>query len=232
MSDMISENLQIVNNNIENSCSKVKRNISDVTLIAVSKTKPNEMIEEAYNYGIRDFGENYVQELCSKYESLPKDIRWHMIGHLQSNKIKYIIDKVYMIHSVDTLHLAECINKEALKHNLKVKILLEVNVAEEETKFGFTKNNLLENYKEISKLDNIEVCGLMTSAPYVENPEENRQYFVELRSLMVDLKDKGLYNNDVYFLSMGMTNDYTVAIEEGADYIRVGTGIFGARNYN
>ncbi len=227
----IKDNLNKVNENIEKSCLKSGRNPKDVTLVAVSKTKPNELIMDAYNEGIRDFGENYVKELTQKYDELPKDIRWHMIGHLQTNKIKYIIDKVYMIHSVDTIHLAKEISKEAVKRNLLVKILLEVNVANEDTKFGFSKDNITESYKEIQNLPGLDILGLMTSAPYVENPEENRQYFVELRSIIIDLKDKGLYNKDKYWLSMGMTGDYTVALEEGADLIRVGTGIFGARNY-
>ena len=230
MSELL-DNLNEVERNIDEAVEKGNRKREDVTLIAVSKTKPVEMIQELYDNGIRDFGENYVQELAGKMDVLPEDIRWHMIGHLQTNKIKYIIDKVYMIHSVDSLHLAEAIGKEAVKRNLKVKILLEVNVAGEETKFGFDKDNLAENFESISKIEGIEVLGLMTSAPYVENAEENRQYFVELRSLMVDLQNKGMYNNSRYFLSMGMTCDYTVAIEEGAGFVRVGTAIFGARNY-
>ena len=230
MSELL-DNLNEVERNIEESVRKGNRKREEVTLIAVSKTKPVEMIQELYDNGIRDFGENYVQELAGKMDILPSDIRWHMIGHLQTNKIKYIIDKVYMIHSVDSLHLAEAIGKEAVKRNLKVKILLEVNVAGEETKFGFNKDNLAENFEAINKIEGIEVLGLMTSAPYVENAEENRQYFVELRSLMVDLQNKGMYNNSRYFLSMGMTCDYTVAIEEGAGFVRVGTAIFGARNY-
>ncbi len=230
MSELL-DNLKDVEKNIIDSADKSGRSREDVTLIAVSKTKPPEMIKELYDEGIRDFGENYVQELCSKYEELPKDIRWHMIGHLQTNKIKYIIDKVYMIHSVDSLHLAEAISKEAKKRNMTVKCLLEVNVGMEDTKFGLTAENLEENFIEISKLEGLEILGLMTSAPYVENPEENRQYFVQLRSLMVDLKDKGLYNKNKFFLSMGMTCDYTVAVEEGADFVRIGTAIFGARNY-
>ena len=230
MSELL-DNIKDVEKNIDSSVKKSNRNREDVTLIAVSKTKPAEMIQELYDAGYRDFGENYVQELSEKMNSLPDDIRWHMIGHLQTNKIKYIIDKVYMIHSVDSLHLAEAIGKEARKRNKTVKILLEVNVAEEKTKFGFTSVNLQENFIEINKIEGIEVLGLMTSAPYVENAEENRQYFVQLRSLMVDLKDKGLYNKNRFFLSMGMTCDYTVAIEEGADFVRVGTAIFGARKY-
>ena len=230
MSELL-DNLKDVEKNIEASVKKSGRNRDDVTLIAVSKTKPAEMIKELYDEGIRDFGENYVQELVEKADKLPGDIRWHMIGHLQTNKIKYIIDKVYMIHSVDSVHLAKAIAKEALKRNITAKVLLEVNVGGEETKFGFTSENLEENFKEINAIEGIEVLGLMTSAPYVENAEENRQYFVQLRSLMVDLKDKGLYNKNRFFLSMGMTCDYTVAIEEGADFVRVGTAIFGARNY-
>ncbi|MBR4412245.1 MAG: YggS family pyridoxal phosphate-dependent enzyme [Lachnospiraceae bacterium] len=230
MSELL-DNIKEVEKNIDSSVNKSNRNREDVTLIAVSKTKAAEMIQELYDAGYRDFGENYVQELSEKMNLLPEDIRWHMIGHLQTNKIKYIIDKVYMIHSVDSLHLAQAIGKEARKRNITAKILLEVNVAEEDTKFGFTSENLEENFKEIKNIEGIEVWGLMTSAPYVENAEENRQYFVKLRSLMVDLKDKGLYNKNRFFLSMGMTCDYTVAIEEGADFVRVGTAIFGARKY-
>ena len=230
MSELL-DNLKDVEKNIEESVKKSGRNREEVTLIAVSKTKPAEMIKELYDEGIRDFGENYVQELVEKTDKLPGDIRWHMIGHLQTNKIKYIMDRVYMIHSVDSVHLAKAIAKEALKRNITAKVLLEVNVGGEETKFGFTAENLEENFKEINAIEGIEVLGLMTSAPYVENAEENRQYFVQLRSLMVDLKDKGLYNKNRFFLSMGMTCDYTAAIEEGADFVRVGTAIFGARNY-
>lgn len=228
----LKNNLEEVNNIIKEHAVKVSRNPKDITLVAVSKTKPVEMLKEVYDLGVRDFGENYVQELVDKIDQLPSDIRWHMIGHLQTNKIKYIIDKVYMIHSVDTLHLAQAISKEAVKRNLTVKILLEVNVADEESKFGLTKENFLENYKEMMNLPGIDILGLMTSAPYIENMEDNRQYFVQLRSLMIDLIDKGLYNKDNYYLSMGMTGDYPVAVEEGATLVRVGTGIFGARNYN
>lgn len=228
----LKNNLEEVNNIIKEHAVKVSRNPEDITLVAVSKTKPVEMLKEVYDLGVRDFGENYVQELVDKIDQLPSDIRWHMIGHLQTNKIKYIIDKVYMIHSVDTLHLAQAISKEAVKRNLIVKILLEVNVADEESKFGLTKENFLENYKEMMNLPGIDILGLMTSAPYIENMEDNRQHFVQLRSLMIDLIDKGLYNKDNYYLSMGMTGDYPVAVEEGATLVRVGTGIFGARNYN
>lgn len=207
------------------------RSKEDCVLIAVSKTKPIEMLQEVYDCGCRDFGENKVQEIMDKYDALPKDIRWHMIGHLQTNKVKYIVDKVYMIHSVDSVHLAKEISKEAIKKNVVVKILLEVNVANEESKFGVTSQTALELYNEVAQLPNLEICGLMTIAPYVENPEENRQYFVELRNLMVDIAARKTDNNSMYCLSMGMTGDYEVAISEGATYVRVGTGIFGERNY-
>ncbi len=217
--------------NIKNACDKAGRNKEDVTLIAVSKTKPVEMLQEVYDAGCRDFGENKVQEIMDKYDKLPSDIRWHMIGHLQTNKVKYIVDKVYMIHSVDSMKLAKEISKEALKKNVTVKILLEVNVAKEESKFGMMSEEVKNFYKEVIDLPGLEVCGLMTIAPYVENAEENRQYFVNLKQLVVDIADEKTDNKSIGELSMGMTGDYEVAVEEGATYVRVGTGIFGERNY-
>ena len=217
--------------NIKNACDKAGRNKEDVTLIAVSKTKPVEMLQEIYDAGCRDFGENKVQEIMDKYDKLPSDIRWHMIGHLQTNKVKYIVDKVYMIHSVDSMKLAKEISKEALKKNVTVKILLEVNVAKEESKFGMMSEEVKNFYKEVIDLPGLEVCGLMTIAPYAENAEENRQYFVNLKQLVVDIADEKTDNKSIGELSMGMTGDYEVAVEEGATYVRVGTGIFGERNY-
>ena len=228
----LKSNYQNVQNEIKSACERSKRTFEDVVLIAVSKTKPVEMLQEIYDCGCKDFGENKVQELIEKYEVLPKDIRWHMIGHLQTNKVKYIVDKVYMIHSVDSVKLAKEISKEACKKNVTVKILLEVNVAEEETKFGITTQETLSFYQEVSRLPGLEVCGLMTIAPYVENSEENRQYFVNLRYLNIDITTQNKDNKYRKFLSMGMTGDYQVAIEEGATHVRVGTGIFGTRNYN
>lgn len=228
---MISENLYLVRENIKKACSKANRNEKEVTLIAVSKTKPVEMLEEAYREGCRDFGENKVQEIMDKYEKMPGDIRWHMIGHLQRNKVKYLIGKVYLIHSVDSLRLAEEISKEACKKNVTVNILVEVNVAGEESKFGTTNEEAVELVKSIAGLPGISVKGLMTIAPYVDCPEENRQYFVKLRQLSVDIMKKNIDNISMDILSMGMTGDYQVAIEEGATYVRVGTGIFGERNY-
>ncbi len=229
---MVSEQIKTVKENIKAACERAGRSPSEVTLIAVSKTKPNELVMEAYNAGIRTFGENYVQELVEKIETLPDDIEWHMIGHLQRNKVKYIVGKVAMIHSVDSLRLAEEISREAVKKNFTVDILVEVNVAGEENKFGITVENCVEIVTQISRLPGLNVRGLMTSAPYVENAEENRKYFRDLKQLCVDINAKNIDNINMDVLSMGMTNDYTVAVEEGATMVRVGTAIFGARNYN
>lgn len=205
---------------------------NEAVLIAVSKTKPVKMLKEAYDAGARDFGENKVQELVSKYDELPADIRWHLIGHLQTNKVKYIIDKAYMIHSVDSYKLAKEISKEALKHNLTMNILIEVNVADEDSKFGVSLDECENLVREIAKLPGILVRGLMTVAPFVQNAEENRDVFRKLRELSVDLKSKNIDNTNIDCLSMGMSGDYEVAIDEGATYVRVGTAIFGERNYN
>lgn len=228
---MLQDNLIQVEQNIEEACRRAGRDRSEVTLIAVSKTKPVETLQEAYDLGVRVFGENKVQEMADKYEVLPKDIRWHLIGHLQRNKVKYIIDKAVLIHSVDSLRLAQTIEKEAEKHNLTAHILIEVNVAREESKFGIFPEDLEALVDEIAKLPHIQVDGLMTIAPFVPDPEENRLVFRELRKLSVDISAKKVDNVNMSVLSMGMTNDYQVAIEEGATMVRVGTGIFGARNY-
>jgi len=229
---MLAENLQEVEKRIQAACKKVNRNRDEITLIAVSKTKPVSMLEEVYAEGIRCFGENKVQELTEKYEQLPSDIMWHMIGHLQRNKVKYIVDKAALIHSVDSLRLAEAIEQEGAKKNVVVPILIEVNVAEEDSKFGLKVNEVMSLIEEISKYSHIKVKGLMTIAPYVENPEENRAVFARLRKLSVDIAEKNIDNVSVEILSMGMTNDYEVAIEEGATMVRVGTGIFGERDYD
>lgn len=229
---MIKEQLMIVQDNIAKACERSGRDVSEVSLIAVSKTKPNELLMEAYESGIRLFGENYVQELADKIDSMPDDIRWHMIGHLQRNKVKYLIGRVAMIHSVDSVRLAEEISKESVKRNVVTDILLEVNVALEENKFGFTVEETYDAAAVISRLDGIRVRGLMTSAPYVADAEENRIYFKKLKQLCVDINEKNIDNICMDILSMGMTNDYVVAVEEGATHVRVGTAIFGARNYN
>ena len=229
---IIKENILKVNENIEKACKAVGRSRDEVALIAVSKTKPVEMLMEAYEAGVRDFGENYIQELVDKIPRLPSDIRWHMIGHLQRNKVKYIIDKVSMIHSVDSLRLAEEISAQAIKKNVDVDILVEVNVAKEESKFGTFTSEAVLLVEEISKLPRIHVKGLMTIAPFVEDAEENREYFRKLKQLSVDIAAKNIDNISMNVLSMGMTGDYVVAVEEGASCVRVGTGIFGERNYN
>lgn len=229
---MLKENLKKVEANIAESCRNSGRAREDVTLIAVSKTKPVSMLQEIYDLGIREFGENKVQELVDKYDQLPSDIHWHLIGHLQRNKVKYIVDKVAMIHSVDSVRLAETIEKEAAKKDCTVDILLEVNVAGEESKFGLKPEEVLETVEAIAGFSHINVKGLMTIAPFVDDPEENRMHFQKLKQLVVDINAKNIDNINVNVLSMGMTNDYSVAIEEGATFIRVGTGIFGERNYN
>ena len=211
---MLAENLQQVNANIEKACAAVSRDPGEVTLVAVSKTKPVSMLQEAYDAGACVFGENKVQEIMDKYDQLPSDIQWHMIGHLQRNKVKYIIDKVAMIHSVDCLRLAQTIEQEAAKKDLVIPILLEVNVAEEGSIFS-----------------HIKVMGLMTIAPFVKNPEENREVFRTLKKLSVDINAKNINNVNMSVLSMGMTGDYQVAVQEGSTMVRVGTGIFGERNY-
>ena len=228
---MIKENLNRVQENIRNACARAGRKEDEVTLIAVSKTKPVSMLEEAYALGVRDFGENKVQELGDQAGQLPEVIRWHLIGHLQRNKVMYIIDKVYLIHSVDSLRLAEEISKEAVKHGVTANILIEVNVAGEESKFGVSPEDTPGLIEEISRLPAIQVRGLMTIAPFVEKAEDNRIIFNALLKLYVDISRKNIDNVHMDFLSMGMTGDYEVAVEEGATFVRVGTGIFGERSY-
>ena len=227
----LSENLQEVQKNIDEAVKRCGRNRDDVTLIAVSKTKPVSMIQEVYDLGVRDFGENRVQEIMEKFDSLPNDIRWHLIGHLQTNKVKYIIDKVCLIHSVDSLKLAGEISREAMKHDLIADILIEVNVAGEESKFGVKPEDLEQLVRDVAKLPGFCIKGLMTVAPYVVDSEENRQVFVKMKQLSVDISRKSIDNVCMDYLSMGMSGDYTVAVEEGSTMVRVGTSIFGERNY-
>lgn len=229
---MIKENLAQVRKNIQMACEKANRNINEVTLIAVSKTKPVEMIKDVMKEGVIDFGENKVQEIISKTDQISEPLHWHMIGHLQRNKVKYIVDKVCLIHSVDSLRLAEQINEEAKKYNVIVNILIQVNIAMEDTKYGLKKEDVLPLIQQIVTFSHVKVKGLMTIAPFVENQEDNRIHFRNMKNLLVDIKSKNIDNIDMDILSMGMTGDYQVAIEEGATMVRVGTGIFGERNYN
>ena len=228
---MLLDNLNDVEKRIQAACDRSGRKREEVLLVAVSKTKPVEMIEEIMAAGIVEFGENKPQELRDKYEVLPKNLHFHMIGHLQTNKIKYVIDRAVLIHSIDSIRLADAVNAEAKKHDRIMPVLVEVNVAQEESKSGFLVEETEEAIRKIAKLSNIRVEGLMPIAPFVENAEENRQYFVKLRKLSVDIAAKNIDNVTMHHLSMGMTCDYEVAIEEGATMVRVGTGIFGERNY-
>lgn len=229
---MIEENIKQVEDNIVKACERANRDRSEVTLICVSKTKPASMVEEAYKTGQRNFGENKVQEINDKYPILPDDIKWHLIGHLQRNKVKYIINKVHLIHSVDSIRLAEQIQHEAEKADKVMNILVQVNVANEDTKFGLQVSETEDVVREIAKMPNVHICGLMTIAPFTDEPETNRVFFRKLKQLSVDIKSKNIDNVSMDCLSMGMTGDYQVAIEEGATLVRVGTGIFGERIYN
>lgn len=228
---MSRENLAAVETRVEAACARSGRSRSEVTLIAVSKTKPTEMIQEIYDAGVRQFGENKPQELKEKYAQLPQDIQWHMIGHLQRNKIKYVIDRACLIHSLDSITLAEAIDQEAKKRNLIMPVLVEVNMAKETTKGGIMPEEAESFIRSVSVLSNIRVKGLMTIAPFTDCAEENRIYFAGLKKLSVDIAAKNIDNVDMCELSMGMTGDYEVAIEEGATMIRVGTAIFGERFY-
>jgi hypothetical protein len=228
---MVTENLKMVEEKICAACKRAGRDRQEVKLIAVSKTKPVEMIREAMASNITTFGENKVQEILEKQEVLTEPLSWHMIGHLQRNKVKQIVGRVALIHSVDSLRLAKQIQLESEKKDIVSDILIEVNVAREASKFGFMPEETEAAVREIASFPNVCVRGLMTIAPFVEDPEENRAYFRELRKLLVDIDAKNIDNISMSELSMGMTGDYGVAIEEGATYVRVGTGIFGNRQY-
>ncbi len=225
-------NLAEVEKRIQAACERAGRDRSEVTLIAVSKTKPIEDLQVIYDAGIREFGENKVQELTGKIPEMAKDINWHLIGHLQRNKVKYIVDQVKLIHSVDSYRLAEEINIQAKKKGVIAEILIEVNAANEASKFGVKLEEAKQLCQEISHLDAVHINGLMTIAPNVVVPEENRQYFHKIKDLSVDIANENIDNVDMRIISMGMTNDFEIAIEEGATHVRVGTAIFGERNYN
>lgn len=242
---MMEENIKDTIKRINAACERSGRSASEVTLIAVSKTKPLHMIEEAYNLGMRHFGENKVQELVRKHDDLMdaygNSIQWHQIGHLQRNKVKQVIDKSILIHSVDSIRLGQTIEKEASSKNIVCDVLIQVNIAKEATKEGVNTDELIPLFMELIRLPHIRVRGLMTIAPYVTNPEKNREYFSKMRQLFIDIKTKNIDNGltDIYYapdsfniLSMGMTGDFEVAVEEGATMVRIGTGIFGERDYS
>ena len=229
----ITEHIAAVRREMAEAARESGRSERDIFLVGASKMNDAAACQEAIAAGVDALGENRVQEMTAKlaqnaYDGAPL----HFIGHLQRNKVKYIIDKAALIHSVDSLRLAETIQEEAAKHQVVMPILVEVNVAMEETKFGTSLAEAMELVEQISHFPNIRIEGLMTIAPFVEDPEENRKYFRALKKLAVDINNKNIDNVHVRILSMGMTNDYMVAIEEGATMVRVGTGIFGERNYN
>lgn len=227
----IRENIYQVEEKVSAAAKRSGRKREDVLLLAVSKTKPVEIIREAVECGLTSLGENKVQEIMEKYEPMGPGVHWHLIGHLQTNKVKYIIDKVDMIHSVDSLRLAEEIDKRGAAKDIVMPVLIEVNMADEESKFGVKPEEVEALLRQLALLSHIRVKGLMTVAPFVEDPEENRVYFRKMRELLVDMNAKKIDNINMDQLSMGMTGDYEVAIEEGATIVRVGTGIFGERYY-
>ncbi len=226
---MIREKLEKIKEEIRKICHKNDINKDNIRLIAVSKTQTVETILEAYHCGIRDFGENKVQELLEKRDRLPTDIRWHMIGHLQSNKVRSLLGKVELIHSIDSLKLARIIEEEARKKDIVVRGLVDVNVAKEASKYGFSKEELFAQLEDFGTFRHLRIVGLMTVAPFVEDEEENREVFRNLKQIAVDINAKKIDNVQVEYLSMGMSGDFRTAIEEGASLVRIGTAIFGSR---
>lgn len=225
-------NLEDIKSRVEKAAAKSGRNAEDIKIIAVTKTIDNERIKNVIEQDMVDLGENRVQELCDKYNFIEKKCNWHLIGHLQTNKVKYIVDKVHMIHSVDRIDLVDEIQKRAEKIDKVIDILVQVNIAEEESKFGMHKEHVMDFVKRVSSYKNIKIKGLMTIAPYAQNPEEIRYVFRELRKIFIDIREENIDNIDMDYLSMGMSNDFEIAIEEGSNIVRIGTGIFGQREYN
>ena len=228
----IKENIAQINAVKNAAAEKAGRNGEDILLVAVTKTRPPEDLNAAIDAGITDIGENKVQEIMDKYEHV-KPVRWHLIGHLQTNKVKYIIDKVSMIHSVDSIKLADEIQKRAKQHDLTMDILIQVNSAEEESKFGITTDETEGMIKYIlENCPNIRLRGLMCIAPFEENPDDVRVFFAQVKEQYDRFSKIEHERLDFKYLSMGMSHDFEVAIEEGSNLIRVGTAIFGARDYS
>jgi hypothetical protein len=228
----VSKNIEEVKDKIKNALKKSNKTLNDITIIAVSKNVDIDKIIEAYNCGLRNFGENRVQELLEKYEKINKDdMIWHMIGHLQRNKVKYIYDKVKLIQSVDSVRLAKRIDKYCRNNDVSMDILLEVNVAEDDSKFGFKVQELEDSIKRISQFKTLNIKGFMTVAPYYDNPNDARPIFKELKENFDKYSNMGYENVSMEYLSMGMSNDYHIAVEEGANIVRIGTDIFGERQY-
>ena len=223
--------IEEVSEKIAAACKRAGRNPDEVTLIAVSKTMPVDAIREAMACGMIEFGENRPQELRDKQAEITEPLHWHMIGSLQTNKLKYVVGKTALIHSVDSVHLAKAIDELSEKKALVTDILLEINIAGETSKHGISPEESEALVREIAQFSNVKIRGLMTVAPYTEVPEENRVYFKKMKQLMVDINSKNIDNVYMDMLSMGMTGDYEIAVEEGATLVRVGTGIFGHRVY-
>jgi len=228
----IRDNINTISQDIRDICIREGRDPDSVTIVAVTKTIDTDRINYAIKSGIQNIGENKVQEIMTKYENIDENVSWHLIGHLQTNKVKYIIDKVALIHSVDSVSLAEEISRRAFKAGLVKNVLVQVNVARDDTKFGIDYEEIDGFVKHLSKLPGIRVKGLMTIAPYYEDKELARPVFRRLKEKFDMLAKGDISNVDMKYLSMGMTNDYRLAIEEGSNMVRIGTGIFGARNYN
>ena len=229
----IRENLESIKFNIKESANNAKRSSEDITLIAVTKTVDVDKILEAIEYGVTDVGENKPQELARKYDIIGDKVKWHLIGSLQTNKVKYIIDKVHMIHSLDRESLCEEIQKRAEKIDRVIDCLVQVNISKEETKHGLYKDDVVEFIKMVSeKYKNIRIRGLMTMAPFVDDEEVIESVFKGLKDLSLEVESLGLENVYMNTLSMGMSHDYHIAIKNGATIVRVGTAIFGPRNYN
>jgi len=226
----ISENLNEIRTKIAAAARKSGRDVSDITLIAVTKTYSPDMINEAIDNGVTDIGENKVQEIVEKYDSV-KPVRWHLIGHLQTNKVKYIIDKVHMIHSVDSIRLMDEIERQAQKHNVIMNILIQVNISGEESKFGINPDELEEMLAHAGELKYVKVCGLMTILPKIDTDISLRLHFVNIKRIFLDICNKKYDNVDMQYMSMGMSGDYEIAIEEGSNMVRIGRAIFGERNY-
>lgn len=229
MSDL-EERLKNVKERIRKSAEESGRKAEDITLVAVTKTYEADVINEAIELGVTDIGENKVQEILRKYDAV-KPVRWHLIGHLQSNKVKYIIDKVCMIHSVDSIHLMDEIDRQAAKHNIIMNILIQVNISGEETKFGIKPEEIDEYLKHAGELKHIKVCGLMTILPKNDNPMKNRLHFVNINRLYLDISAKKYDNVYMQCLSMGMSGDFEEAVREGSNMVRIGSAIFGERKY-
>lgn len=230
--ETLKQNYETVRNKVRDAAIRSGRTPEEVLLLPVTKTQSVEVLQMAYDLGMRHAGENRVQEILAKKDQLPSDLDFQLIGHLQKNKVRQIIGHVSLIHSVDSVELAQVIEKEAAKVDRIVPILLEINAAEEETKFGISLDEALPVAQQIAQFPHVQIKGLMTVAPFVEDPEDNRKVFRDMHEIFIDIREKRIDNVAMSILSMGMTNDYEVAIEEGANLVRVGTGIFGPRQYN